>query len=324
MRHFLTLKDFSREEILEMLRLAIAIKQDFLLGRECRAMERKILGMIFEKNSTRTRVSFEAGIYQLGGVGIFLSNRDIQLSRGESVADTARTLGSMLDMVMIRTFEHQRLEEFAKFCKVPVINGLSDLYHPVQVMADYLTMIENHIFLPQDFPSATFPNLTHKLTPRVAYVGDGNNMAHSWLMLASKLGFDISIATPKGYEADSGVVADAREFAKASGCNITLCHDPKEAIAGANVVVTDTWISMGQEEQKEEKRRIFKGYCVDEGLMALAHPEAIFLHCLPAYRGEEVSAGVIDGAQSRVFQEAENRLHAQKGIMVWLYQNSKK
>ncbi len=319
MKHFLTLRDFSKEEILDMLDLAIKIKKDFLSCKTNHQMQGKTLGMIFEKSSTRTRVSFEAGIYQLGGMGIFLSHDDIQLGRGESIKDTARVLSSMLDMLMIRTFEHERLEEFAHYSSVPVINGLSDMYHPVQVMADYLTMIENAIFLPQDDHA-----IKHAMIPKVAYIGDGNNMAHSWLMLASKLGFDLKIATPKGYEPHDLVLKDAYAFAKQSGCEITLLHSPKEAIKDANVVVTDTWISMGQEDQKEQKRRIFQGYCVDDDLMRLAHDRAIFLHCLPAYRGEEVSESVIEGSQSRVFQEAENRLHIQKGIMLWLYQNSKK
>ncbi|WP_104698101.1 MULTISPECIES: ornithine carbamoyltransferase [unclassified Helicobacter] len=319
MRHFLTLGDFSKEEIVEMLQVAIQIKKDFLNKKDCNLMHRKILGMIFEKNSTRTRVSFEAGIYQLGGTGIFLSNKEIQLSRGESIADTARVIGSMVDMVMIRTFEHSRLEEFAKHCKVPVINGLSDLYHPTQVMADYLTMIENGFFIEDDFKEYSY-----KAKPKVAYIGDGNNMTHSWMMLAAKMGFDISIATPREYAPNKEVVQEAQKIAKKSGSNLFLCEDPIEAISQCNVVVTDTWVSMGQEDQKEKKQEIFHRYKIDNKMMQYADSQAIFLHCLPAYRGQEVSSEVIDGEQSRVFQEAENRLHAQKGIMVWLYQNSKR
>lgn len=319
MKHFLTLKDFKKEEILEMLTLAIQIKRDFLDSKECNLMHKKILGMIFEKNSTRTRVSFEAGIYQLGGIGIFLSNKEIQLSRGESIEDTARVISSMLDMIMIRTFEHSRLEDFAKYSKVPVINGLSDLYHPVQVMADYLTMIENGIFVKENVL-----DFKHRMVPKVAYIGDGNNMTHSWLMLSAKMGFDINVATPKGYGPNEYILHEAREIARETSARINLYEDPLVAVRDCNVVVTDTWVSMGQEEEKLQRQKIFSKYKVDEALMQNAHTDAIFLHCLPAYRNQEVASSVIDGKQSRVFQEAENRLHAQKGIMVWLYQNSKK
>ncbi|CBG40254.1 ornithine carbamoyltransferase [Helicobacter mustelae] len=316
MRHFLTLRDYERSEIIEILKLAIAIKKDHKAGKISDLMHRKTLGMIFEKNSTRTRVGFETGIYQLGGMGIFLSNKDIQLSRGESIADTARVISSMVDMVMIRTFEHERLEEFAKYSYVPLINGLSDLYHPLQVMADYLTMIECGIF-----NKGSFEDFAHKQDPRVVYIGDGNNMTHSWLVLAAKMGFELHIACPKEYLPNSEVL----EFAKSiSTHKIKIFEDPREAIKDCNVVVTDTWISMGQEEEKEARKRAFREYCIDASIMALADKEAIFLHCLPAYRGQEVSAEVLEGKQSRVFQEAENRLHVQKGIMVWLEQSKKK
>lgn len=241
-------------------------------------------------------------MYQLGGHALFLSNRDIHLGRGEPVKDTARVISSMCDMVMIRTYEQSMLEEFSRYSKVPVINGLSDSYHPVQLLADYMTMIE----------------CGKDTNPVVAYVGDGNNMTHSWLMLASKLGFELRVATPKGYECDPIVIADAMRFAQDSGAKITISNDPKEAVRGANVVTTDTWISMGQEEEKAQRLRAFEGYIVDEALMALAAADAVFLHCLPAYRGVEVSESVLDGEQSLIFEEAENRLHAQKGLMVWL------
>lgn len=311
MKHFLSLKDFSKKEILEIITLAQQIKKDFKNNIPTPLMPQKILAMIFEKNSTRTRVSFESGIYQLGGVGLFLSSNDIQLSRGEPIKDTARVISSMVDMIMIRTFEHSRLEEFASYSSVPVINGLSDSYHPVQLLADYLTMLECGISLEGEKPIAT-------------YIGDGNNMAHSWLMLASKLGFDLRIATPKGYEVDSKILSLALDFAKESGASILTTHNPKEAIEGCNVVTTDTWISMGQESEKEEKIKAFKGFEVNEELMSLAQSNAIFLHCLPAYRGYEVSEGVLEGAQSKVFLEAENRLHAQKGIMVYLHQQKER
>lgn len=312
MKHFLSLKDYSKEEILEIIALAQKIKSDFKSGKSTPLMPQKILAMIFEKNSTRTRVSFESGIYQLGGVGLFLSSNDIQLSRGEPIKDTARVISSMVDMIMIRTFEHSRLEEFASYSSVPVINGLSDSYHPVQLLADYLTMLECGI------------SIEGGEKPIATYIGDGNNMAHSWLMLASKLGFDLKIATPKGYEVDSEILSLAQSFTKESGAKIFTTHDPKEAIEGSNVVTTDTWISMGQESEKEAKLKAFKGFEVNEELMSLAQSNAIFLHCLPAYRGYEVSEGVLEGKQSRVFLEAENRLHAQKGIMVYLHKQKER
>ncbi|HOI83178.1 MAG TPA: ornithine carbamoyltransferase, partial [Campylobacterales bacterium] len=263
--------------------------------------------MIFEKNSTRTRVSFEVGIYQLGGVGLFLSGKDLQLGRGEPIKDTARVISSMCDMVMIRTYEQEKIEEFARYSKVPLINGLTDLYHPVQLMADYMTMVE----------------LGKDKNPVVAYIGDGNNMANSWLNLAGKLGFEIRIAAPKGYEPLESVVSQAKEFAAKSGAKIVITNDPKEAAKGADVLTTDVWTSMGQEEEYQKRLEDFDGFIIDEALMALAKPDAIFLHCLPAHRGEEVSEGVLEGSQSHVWQEAENRLHAQKGIMVWLERHKK-
>ena len=302
MRHFLSLLDFSKDEILEILQLSKQIKDETKKRVFKEYMPKKVLGMILEKSSTRTRVSFETGIYQLGGVGLFLSSNDIQLGRGEPMKDTARVISRMVDMVMIRTFEQEKLEEFASYSKVPVINGLTDKYHPIQLMADYLTIMEE--------------GLDKNLV--VAYIGDGNNMAHSWLNLAAKLGFELRIATPKDYQVDSKVLQTALEEAKKSGAKITTSFDPKEAIKDSTVVTTDTWISMGQESEKEKRVKDFSGYMVDENMMKLAKENAIFLHCLPAYRDYEVSEKVLEGSQSRVFQEAENRLHAQKGIMVWL------
>ena len=302
MRHFLTLKDFSKEEILEMIALAQKIKSQTKERKFVPYMGHQTLGMIFEKSSTRTRVSFETGIYQLGGVGLFLSSNDIQLGRGEPMKDTARVISRMVDMVMIRTFEHTKLEEFAKYSKVPVINGLTDSYHPVQLMTDYLTMIE----------------FGKDKNPVVAYVGDGNNMTHSWLMLAAKLGFELRVATPKGYECDETIVAEALAIAKKSGAKITFSNDPIEAVKGCDVVTTDTWVSMGQEDEKEVRMKAFAGYMVEESLMANAKEDAIFLHCLPAYRGYEVSEETFEKHENVIFTEAENRLHAQKGIMVWL------
>ena len=302
MRHFLTLTDFSKDELLEIINLAIKIKKQTKAKEFVPYLEKQTLGMIFEKSSTRTRVSFEVGIYQLGGVGLFLSSSDLQLGRGEPLKDTARVISSMVDMVMIRTYKQSDIEEFAAYSKVPVINGLTDSFHPVQLMADYLTMIE--------FNKAN--------NPIVAYVGDGNNMANSWLNLAAILGFELRIATPKGYECDSNVVQNALNLAKKSGAKIYIGNDPKEAVKDADVVTTDTWVSMGQEDEKEKRVKDFQGYMVDSNLMALAKNDAIFLHCLPAYRGYEVSEDVFEKYADVIFQEAENRLHAQKGIMVWL------
>ena len=302
MRHFLTLKDFSKEEILEIIKLAQNIKAQAKKGEFVPYLEGQTLAMIFEKSSTRTRVSFEVGIYQLGGIGLFLSKNDIQMGRGEPIKDTARVISRMCDMIMIRTYEQEKLEEFAKYSSVPVINGLTDEYHPAQLMADYLTMIE----------------YGKDKNPVVAYIGDGNNMAHSWLMLASKLGFELRIATPKGYEPKSDIVEDALKFAKESGAKIKLLNDPKEAVLNADVVTTDTWVSMGQEDEKGKRLKDFQGFMVDESLMSLAKKDAIFLHCLPAYRGFEVSEEVFEKHSQEIFDEAENRLHAQKGIMVWL------
>lgn len=285
-----------------MIALAQKIKSQTKQRKFVPYLEHQTLGMIFEKSSTRTRVSFETGIYQLGGVGLFLSSNDIQLGRGEPMKDTARVISRMVDMVMIRTFEQSKLEEFAAFSKVPVINGLTDSYHPVQLMTDYLTMIE----------------FGKDKDPVVAYVGDGNNMAQSWLMLAAKLGFELRIATPKGYECDEDIVAQALEIAKTSGAKITFGNDPKEAVKNCDVVTTDTWVSMGQEDEKEERLKVFNGYMVDETMMSEAKEDAIFLHCLPAYRGYEVSEETFEKHEEVIFSEAENRLHAQKGIMVWL------
>ena len=302
MRHFLTLADYSKDEILEILDLAKQIKTETKAKEFKKYMPNQTLGMIFEKSSTRTRVSFETGIYQLGGIGLFLSSNDIQLGRGEPMSDTSRVISRMVDMVMIRTFEHSKIEEFAKYSKVPVINGLTNEFHPVQLMADYMTIQE--------------AGLDKDLV--VAYIGDGNNMAHSWLNMAAKLGFELRIATPKGYEVDAKILSDAQELAKKSGAKIIITNDPKVAVKGATVVTTDTWVSMGQESEKEKRLKDFDGYIVDSTMMALADKKAIFLHCLPAYRGFEVSEDVLEGSQSMIFEEAENRLHAQKGVMVWL------
>ncbi|MCD6172621.1 MAG: ornithine carbamoyltransferase [Sulfurimonas sp.] len=302
MRHFLTLKDYTKEEILEIIDIGLEIKKDLKAGIYKDELKKQTLAMIFEKSSTRTRVSFETGMYQLGGHALFLSNRDIHLGRGEPVKDTARVISSMCDMVMIRTFAHSKLEEFAQYSKVPVINGLTDSYHPVQLLADYMTMVEYGV----------------EENAIVAYVGDGNNMTHSWMILCAKLGFELRIATPKGYEVDGTILQEAMKMAKKSGAIIRVMNDPKEAIHGATIVTTDTWASMGQEDEKEQRVKDFSGFMVDDLMMCLAKKDAKFLHCLPAYREQEVSESVLEGHAKIVFDEAENRLHAQKGLMVWL------
>jgi len=300
-RHFLSLKDFSKEEILEIIEVGLKIKKE-TKNRIFKPYLKNInLAMIFEKSSTRTRVSFETGINQLGGNGLFLSSKDIQLGRGEPIKDTARVISRMADLIMIRTFGQDRLEEFAEYSKVPVINGLTDKYHPVQLLADYMTMIE-----------------FNKQNGVCAYIGDGNNMTHSWMILASKLGLELRVATPNDYKPQNDVIEMCKEFAKKSGAKIIYTDSPKEAIKGADVVTTDTWISMGQEAEKEKRIKDFAGYTIDTEIMKLAKDDAIFLHCLPAYRGYEVTEEVFETHSEEIFSEAENRLHAQKGLMVWL------
>jgi ornithine carbamoyltransferase len=295
-RHFRSIADFSREELIETLDLAARMKRGEYTARP---LAGKTLAMIFTKSSTRTRVSFEVGTYQLGGHALFLSSRDIQLGRGEPIADTARVLSRYVDGIMIRTFAQQDVEDLARYGSIPVINGLTDLLHPCQIMADMQTIREN-----------LGPDLS---AVKVAWVGDGNNMANSWLNAAWRLGFELRLAVPAGYEPDAEILARAR-----TGANIVLTHDPREAVEGADVVNTDVWASMGQEEEQEKRVRDFQGFIVDEALMGRASGRSIFLHCLPAHRGEEVADAVIEGPRSRVFDEAENRLHAQKAVMVKL------
>lgn len=295
-RDFLAIPDFSEPELARILELALRLKAGAPVGQP---LAGRAFAMIFEKSSTRTRVSFEVGMYQLGGHALFLSSRDIQLGRGEPVRDTARVLSRYVDGIMIRTFGHDVVEELARYATVPVINGLTDLLHPCQVMADLLTVREN-----------SGPELRER---RVAWIGDGNNMANSWLNAAYRFGFELRLACPEGYGPDQAIL----ERAAARG-HILLTTDPAEAIEGADVVNTDVWTSMGQEEEQAERERAFAGYHVDDNLMARADEKAIFLHCLPAHRGEEVSESVLEGPRSRVFEEAENRLHVQKAIMLTL------
>jgi ornithine carbamoyltransferase len=295
-RDFLAIPDFSREELIRTLDLAARMKSGQYGETPLRG---KIVALIFTKSSTRTRVSFEVGALQLGGHGIFLSARDIQLGRGEPIRDTARVLSRFVDGIMIRTYAHSDVEELASFADVPVINGLTDLLHPCQILADLQTVREN---LGPDLSSV-----------KVAWIGDGNNMANSWLNAAARLGFELRLACPEGYRPDPAIL----ERATAEG-RVLLTDDPREAAAGADVVTTDVWASMGQEEEADQRRRAFQGYSVDQALMDGASDRAIFLHCLPAHRGEEVTEEVLEGPRSRIFDEAENRLHAQKAVMALL------
>ena len=303
MKHLLGLYHLSKEEMMEIFKLAEKLKYETRNGIEHHILKGKTLAMVFAKSSTRTRVSFETGMYQLGGHPLFLSSNDIQLGRGESIEDTAKVLSRYVDGIMIRTFKQSDVEDLAAFGNIPVINALTDLLHPCQVLANIFTIYEE------------FGTLEGK---KLAYIGDGNNMANSLLYGCSKVGIDISIATPKGYEPNEEVIAKSLEFAKDSGCAVSIGHDPSEAIKGASAVYTDTWVSMGMEEEKERRVNDFKGFIVDKQLMQNASEGAIFLHCLPGYRGFEVSAEVMDGPASRIFDEAENRLHVQKAVMVKL------
>jgi len=296
-RDFLAVSDLSSEEIGRLMDLAARMKRGAYRDTP---LARKTLAMVFAKSSTRTRVSFEVGTYQLGGQALFLSQRDIQLGRGEPIADTARVLSRYVDGIMIRWFAHAEVEELARTAGVPVINGLTDLMHPCQVLADLFTMRE------------TLGGWEGK---RVAWIGDGNNMANSWIDAAGLLGFELRLACPEGFEPSRELFDRARAL---PGACITITEVPEEAVEGVHVVNTDVWASMGQEDEAESRRNAFKGYAVDADLMKLADPGAIFLHCLPAHRGEEVAAEVIEGSQSRVWDQAENRLHVQKALLARL------
>ncbi len=303
-KHLLTLHDWSAADIQETLDLADKLKYEQKNGIEHHHLKGKTLGMIFTKSSTRTRVSFEVGMYQLGGSALFLSANDIQLGRGETIYDTANVLSRFLDGIMIRTFKQSDVEELAQFGSIPIINGLTDLVHPCQILADFQTIREHK--------DGQLKGL------KLAYIGDGNNMAHSYLYGGAKMGMEVAVATPAAYACDEQVVKNAMADAAANGGKITITTDPAEAIKNADVVCTDTWVSMGQEADKAAKVKAFSAYQVNKELFSLADDKAIFLHCLPAYRGFEVTEDIIDGPMSRVFDEAENRLHAQKAVMVGL------
>ncbi|NLY42699.1 MAG: ornithine carbamoyltransferase [Clostridiaceae bacterium] len=303
MKHLLSLHEITVEDIKHLLSLAIKLKKELKSGIPHPLLKGKTLGMIFSKSSTRTRISFEVGMYQLGGYPLFLNSSDIQLGRGETIYDTANVLSRYVDGIMIRTFKHSDVEDLARYSTVPVINGLTDLLHPCQALADLLTIYE-------------YKSKLEGL--KLAYIGDGNNVAHSLLHGCSKVGMSIAVATPKGYECNEEIVEHAKTDAQKTGCNVTITHDPVEAIKDADVVYTDTWVSMGKEAEKEQRIKIFKPYQVNKELFSKAKEDAIFLHCLPAYRGFEVTEDVIDGPRSAIFDEAENRLHVQKAIMVIL------
>ncbi len=296
-RHFLTLQDLSPTELNDIISEAIALKRSLRSGEIHEPLKNKVLGMIFEKSSTRTRVSFEAGMSQLGGSAIFLSPRDTQLGRGEPIEDSSRVLSSMVDVIMIRTFEHEKIERFAEYSKVPVINALTDSFHPCQLLADIQTYVE------------------HRGSPQgktVTWIGDGNNMCHSFMNAAKQWDFELKIACPEGFEPDASLVAEHKD-------RIQLYKDPIEAAKGSDWIATDVWASMGQENEQSERLAKFSGFQVNHELMSYAHSDALFMHCLPAHRGEEVSAELIeDSEKSVVWDEAENRLHAQKALLKFL------
>ncbi|EOV7682108.1 ornithine carbamoyltransferase [Campylobacter jejuni] len=299
MKHFLTLRDFSKEEILSLVNHASELKRE-----PKKLLQDKTLAMIFEKNSTRTRMAFELAITELGGKALFLSSNDLQLSRGEPVKDTARVIGAMVDFVMMRVNKHETLLEFARYSKAPVINALSELYHPTQVLGDLLTIKEW--------------NKMQNGIAKVAFIGDSNNMCNSWLIAAAILGFEFSIAIPKNYKISPEIWEFAMKQALISGAKISLSHDKFEALKDKDVVITDTWVSMGEENEKERKIKEFEGFMIDEKVMSVANKDAILLHCLPAYRGYEVSEEIFEKHADVIFEEARNRLYVVKALLCFL------
>ncbi|MDD3919814.1 MAG: ornithine carbamoyltransferase [Eubacteriales bacterium] len=300
MKHLLKLSDLSKDEILEILNLADQLKYEKQNGIAHPLLAGKTLGMIFQKSSTRTRVSFEVGMYQLGGSALFLSSRDLQIGRGEPVEDTARVLSRYLDCIMIRTFEQAEVEALAKYGSIPIVNGLTDYAHPCQVLADLMTIREH---------KGKLSGLT------LCFIGDGNNMANSLIVGGIKMGMKVAVACPKDYQPDAAIMA----WAKENG-SFTCVNDPKAAAAGADVLYTDVWASMGQEGEAEKRKQAFSGYQVNDEIMAVAKPDAMVLHCLPAHRGEEITAEVFEAHANEIFDEAENRLHAQKAVLVKVMQ----
>ncbi|MDR7867727.1 MAG: ornithine carbamoyltransferase [Sporomusaceae bacterium] len=302
-KDLLSVNDLSVDEVYRIFDLARQLKAKQKKGEAHHMLKGKTLGMIFQKASTRTRVSFEAGMWQLGGTALFLSANDLQIGRGEPVKDTARVLSRYLDGIMIRTFSHAEVEELARYADIPVINGLTDYLHPCQALTDVFTVIER---------KGKAKGL------KMAYVGDGNNMVNALLHTCAKVGMDIAVATPPAYAPSPQVVLEAKAVAAGHGSEVTLVTDPKDAAVGADVLYTDVWASMGKEDEQAVRQRAFAGYQINEALLKLAKPDAIVLHCLPAHRGEEITEAVLEGPQSAVFDEAENRLHVQKAIMALL------
>ncbi|MBR2518665.1 MAG: ornithine carbamoyltransferase [Selenomonadaceae bacterium] len=300
-KDLLSIHDLSTDDVAEILDFAAELKTMQKAGVEHKLLAGKTLGMIFEKSSTRTRVSFEVGIFQLGGTGLFLSSKDLQLGRGEPIKDTARVLSRYLDGIMIRTFEQAKVEELAKFAKIPVINGLTDLLHPCQVLTDLLTIREHK--------GKNFRAL------KMAYVGDGNNMTNSYLYGAAKVGMTLAVATPEGYKPNQKVFENALADAEETGANLSWTENPEDAVCDADIIATDTWASMGQEAEHDARKKIFAPYQVNKNLLSHASKNAIVLHCLPAYRGEEITDEVFEDNAHVIFDEAENRLHTQKAIM---------
>ena len=296
MRHFLTLQDLTPEELSQLIKRAIELKAMHKRGEIYEPLKNKVLAMIFEKSSTRTRVSFESAMTQFGGGALFLSPNDTQLGRGEPIEDSARVISSMVDLVMIRTYEHEKIEQFARYASVPVINALTDDYHPCQLLADVQTYVEHR----GDIKGKT-----------VTWVGDGNNMCHSYINAAQQFGFKLNIATPVEYEPNADIVAKVN-------ADIKLFNNVADAAKGSDLIVTDVWASMGQEQEQKKRELAFANFQVNDDIMSLANDDALFMHCLPAHRDEEVSASVIDGPQSVVWDEAENRLHAQKALIEFL------
>jgi ornithine carbamoyltransferase len=303
MRHLVSVEDLSAQDIWDLLELAVTLKEEWRGGGNKPVLAGKHLGMVFQKPSLRTRVSFEVGMSHLGGAALYLSPEEIQLGQRESVADVARVLSRYVDGIMARVFDHADVEGLAAHASVPVINGLSDFVHPCQALSDLLTIHEK---------KGALQGLV------LTYVGDGNNVAHSLLFAGSKVGMEVRVSTPAGYEPSEEVVSKAKGFAQDSGGRVALDPDPQSAVSGADVIYTDTWASMGQEEEREERLPLFRPYQVNEGLVALAKPDVLVMHCLPAHRGEEITDGVMDGPQSVVLDQAENRMHLQKAVLVTL------
>ncbi len=309
-RDLLNLWDLGQDGLRSLLPAASILKRERQRGEAWQRLQGRVLGMIFEKASTRTRVSFEVGMYELGGHAVYLSPQGSQIGRGEPVRDTARVLGAYCHAIMIRTFGQERLRELAQYSPVPVVNGLTDESHPCQVITDLFTVWER-----------LGPAAIHPGGGRYAWIGDGNNMAHSWIEAASLLGLDLVLACPEGYDPDAALLARARAVAHPK-TRIEIVRKPEDAMRGASVVSTDVWASMGAEDEAQKRARAFAGFCVDERLMAMADSQAIVLHCLPAHRGEEISEAVMEGAQSAIFQQAENRLHAQKAALLWIFDHA--